>query len=250
MGTRERRLRELAEREQRFMDAAREQICDHGLLALQMAKVARSCDYATGTLYQHFSSKEDLLLAICADQAEKRVATMCRAADWDGSSRERIFALMVADMLFAHQNADHYRLTQYIFTEAVWGSASPRRREAVIDAHRPIGEVITRIVKDAVAAGDVDDQNKQPLELALGQYAMTIGMHTMVHAEGVLDNYNIHDPYQVLLYHGTVHLNGLNWRPLMDPSDKGALDALVSRISTTLFDDLCQHAGDCPAATH
>ena len=251
MGTRERRLRELAEREQRFMDAAREQIRDHGLLALQMAKVARTCDYATGTLYQHFSSKEDLLLSICADQAERRVATMARAADWEAPSRDRMFALMIADMLFARRNPDHYRLTQYIFTEAVWGAASQRRRDAVIEAHRPISELISRIVNDGVAAGDVSNAFPHPLELALGQYAMTIGMHTMVLAEGVLDNYNVHDPYKVLLYHGAAHLNGLDWQPLLDPADSQALDALVSRICSTLFADLCHTDGDePPAATH
>ncbi|MCH8542136.1 MAG: TetR/AcrR family transcriptional regulator [Alcanivorax sp.] len=237
MGTRERRLRELAEREQLFLDAAREQISGQGLLTLQMAKVARSCDYATGTLYQHFSSKEDLLLAICADQAEKRVATMARAAHWEAPSRDRMFALMVADMLFAERHPDHYRLTQYVFTEAVWGSASQRRRDAVIEAHRPIGDLVSQIVTDGIDAGDVDSRGRHPLEMALGQYAMTIGMHHMVHAEGVLEKENVPDPYRLLLSHGAAHLNGLNWQPLQDPFDDVALDALVTRICSTLFDD-------------
>ncbi len=64
MGTRERRQREIAEREQRFLDCARALMLQDGLLGLQMARVAEACDYATGTLYQHFESKEDLLVAL------------------------------------------------------------------------------------------------------------------------------------------------------------------------------------------
>lgn len=239
MGTRERRLRELAEREQRFLDSAREQISEHGLLSLQMAKVARACDYATGTLYQHFASKEDLLLAICADQAEKRVAAMARAAHWDAPSRDRMFAVMVADMLFAGRHPDHFRLAQYIFTEAVWRAASQKRRDAVLEAHQPIGELVSQIVADGIQAGDLEGHGQQMLEIALGQWAMTIGMHNLVHAEGVLDFYKLHEPYRLLLRHGHLHLNGLQWQPLFDPFDDEALTAQISHICATLFDDLC-----------
>jgi AcrR family transcriptional regulator len=51
MGTKERRQREVSEREQRFLEKARELIVQDGLLNLQMARVAEACDYATGTFY-------------------------------------------------------------------------------------------------------------------------------------------------------------------------------------------------------
>ncbi len=69
LGTRERRQREVAEHEQLFLTAARELIRQDGLLNLQMARVAEKCDYAVGTLYQHFGSKEDLLVALATDNA-------------------------------------------------------------------------------------------------------------------------------------------------------------------------------------
>ena len=100
MGTRERKHREFVDREQLFLQAAREQICADGLLSLQMAKVARACDYATGTLYQHFASKEDLLVAISAEMSETRVNFFERVANWDAPSRDRMFAIAVGDTLY------------------------------------------------------------------------------------------------------------------------------------------------------
>lgn len=239
MGTRERRLRELAEREQRFLDSAREQISEHGLLSLQMAKVARACDYATGTLYQHFASKEDLLLSICADQAEKRVESMARAARWDAPSRDRMIALVVADVLFAQRHPDHFRLAQYVTTEVIWRAASQKRRDAVLEAHGPIGELVSQVVQDAIDAGEVSSFNLRPLEIAIGPWALSEGMHNLVHAEGVLDFYDLRDPYRLLLRHSHIHLNGLHWQPLFDAFDDEALTAQISHICATLFDDLC-----------
>lgn len=237
MGTRERRQRELAEREQRFLDQARELICANGLLNLQMARVARGCDYATGTLYQHFASKEDLLLALNSDLVSNRVALFRRAADWDAPSRERMLAIAIADILFASQYPEHFRLAQYVTTEAVWRSASPERREQMLQTCRPLGEAVGRIVRDALAAGDLDDHGYNPYELIVGNWTMSQGMHTLVHAEGLLDLYDIRQPYRRLLMHTQLLLNGLDWQPLCDAWNEHALDELTARIHRELFSD-------------
>lgn len=55
MGTKERRQRQFAEREQLFLDTARHLIEEGGLLPLQMTRIAEAAEYAVGTLYQHLS---------------------------------------------------------------------------------------------------------------------------------------------------------------------------------------------------
>ena len=62
VGTKERKLRQLEARELLVLDAARSLICENGLLKLQMSRIAEKCEYAVGTLYQHFAGKEDLLV--------------------------------------------------------------------------------------------------------------------------------------------------------------------------------------------
>jgi hypothetical protein len=46
MGTKERRQREVAEREQLFIDKARDLVCQEGLLQLQMGRLAEACDFS------------------------------------------------------------------------------------------------------------------------------------------------------------------------------------------------------------
>lgn len=237
MGTRERRRREFAEREQLFLDQARRLICENGLLNLQMARVARGCDYATGTLYQHFASKEDLLLALNSHLMTSRVELFQRVVNWDAPSRERILAIAVADIIFARQYPEHFRLAQYVTTEAVWRTASPERREQSLETGRPLGESVGQIVQDAIEAGDLADHGLNLYELGVGNWTMAQGMHTLVHAEGVLDQYNIREPYRRLLMHQQLLLNGMGWQPVHDAWDQQALNRLLARIHQELFPD-------------
>jgi AcrR family transcriptional regulator len=238
MGTRERRQREFAEREEQFLEQARSLICQDGLLNLQMAKVAKACDYATGTLYQHFASKEDLLLALNSHLVCQRVALFKRAADWDAGSRERIFAIALGDVLFARQFPEHFRLMQYVFTDAVWHAASRERRQQALEAGRPLGTHVGRIVDDALSSGDLVSHGFNAYELVVGNWTMTQGMHTLVHADGLLQMYDIKAPYHKLLMHVNLLLNGMGWQPLAGAWDIPEMDAQIQRIHDTIYPDL------------
>lgn len=236
MGTRERKERELIEREQRFLDAAWALIREDGLLALQMTRVAEACDYATGTLYQHFSSKEDLLVALMTAQLRPRSQMFEKACAWQASTRERMFAVVVGDALFVHDNPDYFRLEQYCLTEVIWSAARPTTRAEHLQAATPIGHSVIQIVKDAIAAGDLDARGASAQTLSTGVWATCVGMHKLVHAEGVLANYEIDQPYAVLARHVQWQLNGMGWKPICDWPSDAALQAEVCRISREVFD--------------
>lgn len=239
MGTKERRQRDFEDRERVFLDSARELIRDEGLLNLQMSRIAEKCEYAVGTLYKHFASKEDLLLALTALNAEQHVHLFQRAGQWQASPRDRMAAIAVADMIFVRCNPEHFRIAQYVLTEVVWRAASPARRQAFLACTNPIGEVVVGVVNDAVAAGDLDLRGLLPEEICTGLWALSAGTHNLVHAEGVLEDFNVREPYRLMCRHAQVMLNGYGWRPLADTGDAPALDALIKRIRKEVFDDLC-----------
>jgi len=235
VGIQERKQRQLAEREQVFLDRAWIMIQRDGLLNLQMARLAAECDYAVGTLYQHFSSKEDLLVALAARRTGERIELFNRAAAWQAPSRSRMFAVMIADVLFAQRAPDFFRLAQYVSTHAVWAAASPERRSAAIEGSRPLGDAVHRIIDDAIAAGDIDNQGLTVRELCGGLWAMSVGMHTLVSADGVLESQCVPRPYQLLLHQAHALLNGLGWQPLMPLRDGAAQQQLLEQIMRELF---------------
>jgi AcrR family transcriptional regulator len=237
MSTKERRQRQFAEREQLFLDTAWELIRRDGLLNLQMGRLAAECDYAVGTLYQHFASKEDLLLALAGSSMSGRIELFQRVADWAAPSRERMLGFAVADVLFAEHEPEFFRLSQYVSTQVVWAATSAARRETVLGACRPLGELVDRVVNAAIAAGDVDSGAFDSQELGCGLWAMCEGMHQLVHADGVLDMQRVTRPYHLLLRQANALLNGLGWRPLLTPDDGAAQRALLARMMQELFPD-------------
>lgn len=243
MGTKERKQRQFEERERRFLVAARELIHENGLLSLQMTRIAERAEYAVGTLYLHFASKEDLLLALTVEDARIHVELFQRVARWQASPRDRMFAIGVADMLFVRRNPEHFRIGQYVFTEVVWGAASAERRQALIDANDPIGEIVTGIINDAVASKKLQLHGLTPEQVSIGLWSLTIGTHNLVHAEGVMEDFNVSNPYRLLCRHLQTMLNGYGWKPLADLADDAALDALIERISNEVFPELC--GADC-----
>lgn len=237
MGTKERRQRDRAAREQRFLDCAQDLIQRDGLLSLQMSRIAEECDYAVGTLYQHFASKEDLLVALATRNCVDRVELFERAAKWSGPTRERMLAIAIADLMMIRSQPDFFRIAQYVFTDVIWHSASQQARQRSLEAGAPIGELIEGIVTEAQRNGELPpNTGLTPQTLTIGPWTLCMGMHTLVHAEGVLERHDACEPYRLLIKHLQHLLNGYGWQPLFDVSDEAAIDAQLARISRDVFE--------------
>jgi AcrR family transcriptional regulator len=240
VGTKERRQRELADRERLFLDKAQELIQRDGLLTLQMSRIAEESDYAIGTLYQHFASKEDLLVALATRNCLSRVALFERAARWPGPTRERMLAIALADLMAIREQPEHFRLAQFVWSDVIWGAASEDSRRRALEASAPLAGLVDGIALDAIRNGDLPaDIGLSPSALTVGPWTLCLGMHTLVQHDGLLDYHQIGDPYRLLVKHLQYLLNGYGWQPLFDPADDAAVDALVERVCRDVFDTSC-----------
>lgn len=234
MGTSERKQREREEREQLFLDTAEQLIAAEGFIQLQMAKLAKACDYATGTLYQHFTSKEDLLMALMARQSALHLALFERIEQWQAPSRQRIFAICVAEQDFNRRQANYVKLSQYVMTEAVWENASEARRQQLLQCGQPICRIVSGIVQQAIDDGDLDPQGASTMELSYGTWALCQGSHTLDHTQGLLEAFSIPRGPMTMYRNMNRLLNGMQWQPLLDLSQPDHLTRLVQHIEQHL----------------
>ncbi|MDA7950753.1 MAG: TetR/AcrR family transcriptional regulator, partial [Pirellulaceae bacterium] len=72
MGVQERRQREFQQREDQILLSARKILANQGYLGLNMDKIADEIEYAKGTVYQHFSCKEEIIIALANETLLKR----------------------------------------------------------------------------------------------------------------------------------------------------------------------------------
>lgn len=234
MGTSERKQREREEREHLFLDAAEKLIAEEGFLQLQMAKLAKACDYATGTLYQHFTSKEDLLMALMARQSALHMAMFECIEQWQAPSRQRIFAICVAEQDFNRRQANYVKLSQYVMTEAVWENASETRRQQLLQCGEPIGRIVSGIVQQAIDNGDLESKGASTMELAYGTWALCQGSHTLDHTQGLLEAFSIPRGPMTMYRNMNRLLNGMQWQPLLDFDQPAVLQQLVQQIEQHL----------------
>ncbi|HTW04109.1 MAG TPA: TetR/AcrR family transcriptional regulator [Streptosporangiaceae bacterium] len=110
-----------AETEEALKAAARRQFAERGYLNTKITDITAAADRATGSFYQHFASKEDLLQALLADMHEQA------GESFDGTAHP------------PHDLTDPAQLREHL--AAAWG---------VMRDNRP---VMTALFESAMAAG-------------------------------------------------------------------------------------------------
>jgi AcrR family transcriptional regulator len=102
------------QRRDELMDAARRLFLEHGVASTTIDRIASGADVAKGTFYLHFSSKEDLLVALGEQFAQKHLSHIKAAiaakpeADWtaklatwaEASVTFYLDSIQLHDMLF------------------------------------------------------------------------------------------------------------------------------------------------------
>ena len=67
-----RKERQRAERDELILRVARELLLEKGYLGLTMDRIAKATEYSKGTIYQHYSCKEEVVIALAIQTAEIR----------------------------------------------------------------------------------------------------------------------------------------------------------------------------------
>lgn len=230
----ERKERQRALREQLFLDKAAELIATDGILQLQMAPLAKACDYATGTLYQHFSSKEDLLVALVGRNSCHQLRFFQGIAALPISHREKMVAISVAANMHQQHNPSHAGLEQYVFTEVVWKNASIARRQAILANSKPLADLVSGIVQQAIDATELPAHNCDAFDLSVAPWALCVGNNTLEQTEGLLEAFGGNkDPLQ-RYRHLHMLLNGMQWQPLIDLSNRALMAEQINRLESLL----------------
>ena len=131
MGTVTRKQREVRQREAALLGIARKMLIEQGYAGLSMDRLAEATEYSKGTIYQHFSTKEDLITALAVESSEQRLALLAKARTFQGRPRERMLALGFADELFVRLHPHYFRSELIIHMAGLESRASSARREAM-----------------------------------------------------------------------------------------------------------------------
>jgi AcrR family transcriptional regulator len=141
IGTRERLLR-----------SAREVIEDAGYGGASVAAIAERAGVATGTLYRHFASKEELFVEVFRSVCAGEERAMREAIPEAGGAVERLQATLTT---FARRALRNPRLAWALIAEPV----DPRvDAERLVYRERYAG-IVAETLGDGIAAGEIPEQD-------------------------------------------------------------------------------------------
>ena len=136
------------------MEIAARLFASHGLSGVTMADVAGAAGLTAPSIYNHFSSKDELFVATVTDMYNSISAGFAQAVAIEGSWEARVQGVLEIATELYRDDAVLQRLGGVAQMEA---GQAPDRFRAIIDARHQVDEVFRDIVRSAVEAGELPD---------------------------------------------------------------------------------------------
>lgn len=134
----------------RILREARRLFTAQGYAAVSMQQIADAASVNKATLYHHFRDKEDLFVAVMAEEFARTTAEVAAAIAAGGTLREQL--RRVAMHVFASLQSDFGRLVADLHEHV-----SERRRSELRGRNSPPWEAIRLAVERAKEGGEVRD---------------------------------------------------------------------------------------------
>ncbi len=148
MSTLTRKQKEIQDREQRILEVAQDQLIHDGYHGLSMDKIALTLEYAKGTIYNHFSCKEEIMVALAVRILEQRTEMFRQAAVSRGTSRQRMAAIGAAAEIFVKRFPHLFQLEQLVNSASIWEKISDKSRARMQASEARCIEITAGIVRD------------------------------------------------------------------------------------------------------
>ncbi|MFC1491242.1 TetR/AcrR family transcriptional regulator [Nitrospinota bacterium] len=234
MGTQTRKQRDLQAREALILDISSRMLLERGYIGMTMDRVAEEAEYSKGTIYQHFSCKEDVLAGIYIQTNSVLIEMFERGAAFLACSRERLVAVFEVYLLLVRLSPHHFRSRQIILmSPSVAGKASAERRNKLKSQEKSGRGIVLGIVNDAIAQGDLKPPPEfGPEDIVFGVWSIFFGAHALMATEYLTDWPKTPDPVAGLRRSLAALLDGYGWRPMSAEMDIGRT---LARIRTEVF---------------
>ncbi|MBF0470020.1 MAG: TetR/AcrR family transcriptional regulator [Gammaproteobacteria bacterium] len=210
-----RKQREIRQREGEILNHAEKLLHDHGFHGVTMERLAELTACSRGTIYQHFTNKEDLCAAVCLDNSSQLVELFQRAVTFDGESREQIVAIAIAHWLFVSLNPTRFRNFQSIMSSAFREKLPAERETQLFQREETLFKLVTRPVQKAVDDGKlVLHQFHSVAEVVMSLWAHSFGHLYLLTTHIPFQDLGVEAPKGVLFKSSHTFLDGLGWQPL------------------------------------
>jgi AcrR family transcriptional regulator len=151
-----------------ILDAAEEVFAERGFHGARIQDIAERARIAVGTVYNHFSQKDDVLSALLEERTEGLLAQAAATPHDPGPFRARLEARLARMLEYVEQHRAFFAIANEhgFFAGAVAPGARPSERN--LKQTENFRAVFRSIVQEGVAAGDLEPLDIDTLARFLG----------------------------------------------------------------------------------
>jgi AcrR family transcriptional regulator len=224
---------EFKQRESELIRVARTLVEKDGLTSMTIDKLVAACDYSKGTVYNHFIGKEDLLLAICNTCMQETHSILMRALNFEGNSRERILAAMVAYVIWAKLHPAELFTVLSAHSPSVTSCSSDERNEAHSICESELMNLFNIVIKSAIEAGDLElPENMVFEQVTFAMWSASWGAMALIMSKGCSSKLQTMVLERESFMNARLILDGFNWQPLSSNWD---YNQTINKIISDLF---------------
>ena len=230
-----RKQRERRQREELIMDTAQTILNQEGFASLTMERIAADIEYSKGTVYNHFSSKEEIISAISCRCMQTLAELFSRAARYPGKHRERISAVIIAHSLYAQLHPVEIQNMQLIKSRVIRDRISIQKQNEILALERKVTSIALNIVSDAIKAGDIpsnysDDEDS----IVFGLWTMGYGSNLLHLSDIPFDKLDMRPPLDIAWINSNKLLDSYDWKPLSTEMD---IYSIRQKLMNDLFSE-------------
>ncbi len=211
---------EIAHRKAELLAVAQRLLITHGPGWLTMDRFAAATEFSKGTIYQVFSSKDDVIAALAEQTTQRRVAFFERAAVFPGRSRERMHAIAKAYEITSRLYPDECACEEACSLAHVRQYLPERRRRELEKVDNRAFEITLGILRDGISSGDLKLTPSAPTPemILFGLFGLTKGIYRVWISDLPFHEW-ASDVFET--HFGLINLmcDGYGWRPFTNEWD-------------------------------
>ncbi|TQV89730.1 TetR/AcrR family transcriptional regulator [Aliikangiella coralliicola] len=224
---------EFTQREQELIEIARSLVEKECLTTLTIDKLVSASPYSKGTIYKHFISKEDLLMAICNTCIQEVQELFVRALKFKGNSRERIQSVMVSYILWAKLHPSELFAVLSAHSPSVAACSSDDRNETHHECESNLMGIMNVEIGKAIDAGDLVLPEDMAFEqVTFAMWSASWGAMALIMSKGHSEKLRPMVLERESLTNARLVLDGFNWKPLSKDWD---YSETIKRITQEIF---------------
>lgn len=229
------RSRQRLLREQNLLQLARQILLQEGFSGLTMDRLTAVSTVSKGTIYNHFSSKEDVLTALAIDSLQRLQALFTLAAQAGAHSRERVLALHYAYSLFGELQPTSFYCLINSASPAMQEKTSAARLTLRIQLEQRLMEQCEQLLQQACDEGALSAPQTSIARLAYLNWAVAFGMNALyVPGQQLWMAGNV-SRSDICLQGLNLLFDGMGWQPLSNAWDyQQSWHSLAQRLEAPL----------------